>query len=326
MKFIIMGSGESGSGAVFDYLLNHPDVVDPVRSEFRLVQDPGGLVDLHASIVFGFHVNRASHAINRFKEFCEQCGRPNSKVYKSWFNYKYGLNYANHIENYFEKVDNFINRITHVSYKGMPSCERLNLNTIETVQYEYKRRKAKRNNEKPGVGKMHLPVKEDIFLKETEIFLNELFSNEESSPSQNIVVDQGGSLWAPVTTTQYYGKRKAVVVTRDPRDIFSEFQFYGQAYPGTDVRIFCKWYENAMRNTDRTEWQSDIVLHVRFEDFIKNFDEEVKKLNKHLNISADPDSAFDPDRSLKNIGKFKNILTTEDATYIEKELNDFLHF
>ncbi len=326
MKFIIMGSGESGSGAVFDYLSNRPDVIDPIKSEFRLVQDPGGLVDLHSSIVFGFHVNRASNAIHRFKRFCEQCGRPNSKVYRSWFNYKYGLNYASHIENYFEKVDNFINRIIHVSYKGMPSCERLGLNTIEAVKYEVQRKKAKRNNEKPEVGKMLMPVQEEIFLKETELFLNELFSVTGSSPKQNIVVDQGGSLWAPISTTKYYGERKAVVVTRDPRDIFSEFQYYGQAYPGEDVEIFCKWFEGVMDNIDITEWGNDIVMHIRFEDFIDNFDKEVKKLNKHLNLSDNINSNFDPDKSKKNIGKFKKILKSEDVKYIEENLKDFLHF
>ncbi|MCC5931450.1 MAG: hypothetical protein JJU28_19540 [Cyclobacteriaceae bacterium] len=326
MKFIIMGSGESGSGAVFDYLTNRPDVFDPINSEFRLVQDPGGLVDLYSSIVLGFHVNRASNAINRFKIFCEQCGRPKSKVYKGLFSYKYGLNYAKHIENYFEKVDKFISRITHVNYSGMPSCERLNLNTFDVIKYELKRKKAKRNNEKPYVGEMYLPVSEEIFLKETELFLNELFSVNESSIKNNIVVDQGGSLWAPVTTTKFYGERKAVVVTRDPRDIFSEFQFYGQAYPGADVEIFCKWYEGVMSNIDKDEWKNDIVLHIRFEEFIKNFDEEVEKLNKHLNLSDDEKYAFDPDRSVKNIGKFKKVLNTDDVKYIEKKLNRFLHF
>ena len=326
MKFIIMGSGESGSGAIFDYLKSRPDIINPLNKEFRLVQDPGGLVDLHSSIVFGFHVNRASNAIKRFKKLCEQCGRSNSGVYRRRFTYKYGLNYASYIENYFNKVDKFIERITHVSYPGMPSCERLDLNKLETLKYDYKLTKAKKINTKPEVGNMILPVQEKIFLKETELFLDELFSVNRNSQNKHVIVDQGGSLWAPLSTTKYYGERKAVVVTRDPRDIFSEFQYYGQAYPGSDVEIFCNWYAGAFSNINKTEWDNDIVMHIRFEDFIRNFDVEVKKVNNHLNLSENVSYKFNPDNSKKNIGKFKKVLRLEDVKYIEKKLENYLHF
>jgi len=326
MKFIIMGSGESGSGAIFDYLKSRSDIIDPLNKEFRLVQDPGGLVDLHSSIVFGFHVNRASNAIKRFRKLSEQCGRSNKGIIRRRVTYEYGLNYARSIENYFNKVDTFIERITHVSYNGMPSCERLDLNKLETIKYDYKLRKANKNNVKPEVGSMVLPVQEEKFLKETEIFLNELFSVNAKSQNKHVIIDQGGSLWAPVSTTKYYGERKVVVVTRDPRDIFSEFQYYGQAYPGSDVEIFCNWYAGAFSNINKTEWDNDIVMHIRFEDFIRNFDVEVKKVNSHLDLPENVSYNFNPDKSKKNIGKFKKVLRTEDVNYIERKLQKYLHF
>lgn len=327
MKFIILGSGESGSGAIIDYLISRPDVHRPLKKEFRLVQDPGGLVDLHSSIIFGFHVNRASYAIKRFKDFCERCGRKSKNNYRNFPNYQYGLNYSAFIHNYFEKVNKFLNRITLLSYDGMPSCERINLNQFDTIKYERLSRKAKVNQKKIMFGEMYLPVDETLFLQETELFLNELFTIENESDNFYKVVDQGGSFWAPYSTTKYYGeKRKVIVVSRDPRDIFTEFQIYGQAYPGSDVRIFCKWYKHVMININKSEWEKDNVLHVRFEDFIQNYQDEVKRVNKHLGISDSEVAVFEPEKSLKNIGKFKSKLAVKDVAVLEQELSNFLHY
>ena len=44
-ELIILGHGYSGSGLIFDYLKNNDNFFDVFNSfEFRLIQDPGGIL------------------------------------------------------------------------------------------------------------------------------------------------------------------------------------------------------------------------------------------------------------------------------------------
>ena len=45
-NIIVLGSGYSGSGAVFDYLVGRDDCLNPLNSnEARWINDPGGVID-----------------------------------------------------------------------------------------------------------------------------------------------------------------------------------------------------------------------------------------------------------------------------------------
>lgn len=322
MKFIVLGSGESGSGAVYDYLKGRNDIKETFKKEFRLIPDPGGIIDLHAAIAFGFHVNKASAALKNFRNLCKVFGRSSSLLGQ-------GEHYSIHINNFENIVEEYIKSIQIVNYKGMPSCERVQLNPLKSFYFRRKHKKAKKNNTKPQIGEMFLPVTEDSFLKKTVQFINSIFyqdlSNDEID-TYPVIVNQGGTFWQPLSSTQYFSDRKVIVVTRDPRDIFSEFQFYGQAYPGADVNVFCDWYKGIMSHIDYGEWESDLVMHIKFEDFVKNFNSEVIKVNEFLGIDNKINSTYDPDLSEKNIGKFKNILSKQDVDVIEAELMDYLHY
>ena len=51
MPIIILGSGQSGSGAIKDYLSTRQDMFDPLSGqEFRLIQEKDGLSCLHKSL------------------------------------------------------------------------------------------------------------------------------------------------------------------------------------------------------------------------------------------------------------------------------------
>ena len=93
LKVIVVGSGNSGSGAIFDYLKGRPDFISPLSQEFRLIQDPGGIMDLHSALIHGFHVNRASAAIENFIDLCERCGREKTK-FQVWLDHGNGYLYA----------------------------------------------------------------------------------------------------------------------------------------------------------------------------------------------------------------------------------------
>ena len=57
-KIIIAGPGNSGSGAVFDFLKTREDIFLPFyNQEFRLVNDPEGISDLESSFYYNFSIN-----------------------------------------------------------------------------------------------------------------------------------------------------------------------------------------------------------------------------------------------------------------------------
>jgi hypothetical protein len=318
--FITLGSGATGSSAIEDYLLGRGDIKGaPLNQEFRLIQDPGGISDLYAAICSEFHMNRASGAIEAFLDLCDRCGRAKS-------GYPKGLNYRKTVDKYDDKVQQYINKIVEVSYSAMPFCERSKLSKFQSYIYERKRKKAKRNHTKPDVGNVRLPVTEERFLKETTRFLELLLTDGKLFLNKPILVEQGGSFWAPVSSTKYYGSRKVIVVTRDPRDIFSEILHDGYAYPGRDVELFCSWFDNMMSHVKYDEWEDDCVIHIKFESFVNNYKEEKTKLDSRLEISESVESSYNPNKSAKNIGKYKNILTNKESNYIEERLKDYLHY
>ena len=319
---IVMGSGNSGSGAVYDYLALRPDFYSPLHQEFRLVQDPGGIMDIHAALVFGFHVNRASAAVENFIDLCHRCGREKSK-------WQLGLSYAKRLTEYDLNVKHFVNAITAVEYNGMSFSESSKLSWWETFLYREKLKRAKKKGSKILYGTTRLPVTEEFFLKEAEKFLNAIFDINHIDPEKrlSIALDHGGSFWKPASSIRYYGKNcRAIVVSRDPRGVFSSFKTKGRAYPGQGVELFCKWYKNMMSHVDYTEWENDHVMHIQFENFVKNFEEEKIKLDNFLEIPSDVQSAMNVSQSAFNSDKFRNRLKSEEMEIIERELKEYLYF
>ena len=84
------------------------------------------------------------------------------------------------------------------------------------------------------------------------------------------------------------------------------------AAPWYNVDTFIKWYEQSFGNKDfKKKMNNRIILKVKFENFIKSFDKENKRICKFLGIKEkyifeNVDYKFDIKQSSKNIGKSKN--------------------
>lgn len=325
-KIIVLGSGNSGSGAIYDYLTGRPDISMPLDKEFRLIQDPGGLADLHDAYSLGYHPQRASETINEFIDFCNRCGRSN-RLYGNYFNARYGNGYAKLLHNYFQRVDDFLGSI----------CERVDdeiqksgdvfpfLNVVKDKFADARRRV---NGKLLVQGHFVPTVDETEFLKKCEWFLNELFplSKAAGINQSGLAIDQGGSYWSPESSTVYYGKnRKVIVVSRDPRGVFNSLKTKGLGYPGNDVHLFCKWYRSIMNHVHEDEWNSVHVTHVQYENFVIDFDKEKQKLDEFLEIDTDIDSDADMEKSAYNATKYQHLLTTEENKIIRSELSEFLN-
>src|SRR4051812_4280601 len=78
---IILGTGNSGSGAVSDYLMGRGDVADALDGqEFRLLQERGGLSSLHRSLTMEIHPDDAMYALIKFRKMAARLGAESRKI------------------------------------------------------------------------------------------------------------------------------------------------------------------------------------------------------------------------------------------------------
>jgi len=318
---IVIGSGFSGSGAIFDYLVGRPDIADPFfGQEFRLLHDPGGITQLHSAIGSQFSVHQANAAIRQFEKICSM--RYGISPSRWLYRFISGKKVIPTISK--QALSTYVNKITCVEYPGQTNHELflkplLWKRIIVLTRLLWRKLGGRLNG-----GTLRLPVAENEFLAQTKNFLDLLLlSNEYNTETKGLVVNQGGSFWRPVSSTRYFGEnRRIVLVSRDPRDIFSEIKILGYSYPG-NAEAFCKWYQKVMERIDEDEWQKTSVLHLKFEEFVINFESVKKRIDLFLGLNDEVTSTYEANLSLKNIGIFKNRLSASEQEIISSQLENF---
>ena len=93
-----------------------------------------------------------------------------------------------------------------------------------------------------------MPVNEKKFIKESRLFIKKIILNNLNKKTihknQNIVLNQASNIFDPINSSQYFYNRKVIIVTRDPRDIFSSMKTRkSKGPPSYDVHLFLKWFK-----------------------------------------------------------------------------------
>ena len=79
-KIIIIGSGNSGSGAVFDYLAGRDKNLSLLDGqEFRITHDNDGLNDLYVNNFVNFTINNSASSFERFENYFKNAFRNHKK-------------------------------------------------------------------------------------------------------------------------------------------------------------------------------------------------------------------------------------------------------
>ena len=316
----IVGSGCSGSGAVMEYLIGREDVHVPMpEQEFRLLQEPGGMSDLYGAISLEYHPNRAKFALINFIKLARRLGETSKKIR---IPPRLGYGFSERLPGYEKKLNLFINKITATKIRSYSLIDKLQFSTIDWIlkKMGFNPISSNLNHKKP------IPVPKEEFLNHAENFLNRLFITDEKydlKGKEITVLDQAGSFWSPLSSTRYFGEaRKIIVVTRHPRDMYAQSirnkrnKLKFQTRPNVKKRI--KVHNAVMKNINQEEWNSKKVLVVSFESFVKNHQEERKRLCRFLKINPEIPSPYNPKESGKNVDIYKEYLT-------EKEKNIFTH-
>lgn len=178
---------------------------------------------------------------------------------------------------------------------------------------------------------MYLSIKPSDFYKKTQDYTTQLLKAAGASFEKPVVLDQPFEGDAPEQSFPFFKDPKAIVVDRDPRDLWLLAKYAkgwfgeGRFMPRKDVRTFVNYYK-ALRASSQKNNKD--ILTINFEDLVYNYDATVKKIEKFLNISNHLDSKkyFDPDVSINNTRLMDRYpQSKEDIDYIENNLSQYLY-
>lgn len=311
---VTIGTGYSGSSALYEFLNLTDQFYNPFpNKEFSLTYDPGGILDIELLINNNFTPNKNFYIYQTFIN--------NINFYTNSENaIKPGKNIKIKNKNIKEILIEYLNSITSLTYEGESNLIKYNnsiqSNLLKKILFKFG---------KKIKGQMVIFTNSETFKKKTEQLFDKLF-NFNNLLKKDVLLDQGGSFWNPISTTKYYKNPKVFIVQRDPRDIFSEFKGKtANAYPGNNVESFCSWYQDIIDKVNFEEYKSPNILKINFEDFILNKDNIIKKFEDFLKIRINKKTDFNFEKSKKNIQRYKNNLNNFEINQIENKLSKYLY-
>lgn len=308
-KIIVLGTTYSGSGAVYDYLANRGDGHDPLAGEeYLLPQIPYGLMCLRSALGESFHHAVADHAVRQFLSVAEKLAPASSRT-------QYGKGYGVILPSFLEEVRQLVRDATVSEFPFQLDWRKAE-ETRMTRTMKWAMARFLKYNSQPE--KTWLPVSEEEFVRLTRAMHDRLFKKTDSSSTIFTLLNQAGSGWNPVASTDFFSNRKVVLVTRDPRDQFAELKVYKKA---RDVDEFIKWYK-AMQQ--RIDVQHPDLFIVRFEDFVLDHQGSVSSLCEFTGVDATVPSTYSAERSAVNILKYQETLSPSEVDRIERKLGQYI--
>jgi hypothetical protein len=310
---MIEGLGYSGSGAALD-LLRELDGVFVMPTEFRLINDPDGLLSLESALVDNWTIFQSDSALRRFRRMCYALARRYRSPYAP-------LDHERVFHGRFmEAVDTYLEDLTGLRYRGIwygiDSVARRFLNRFDLLK------RAPFITEEMHVGRL---LSREAFLERTRAFVAELEALADPA-SEVFVFDGDYSAMNPARVLDYVPDGRMLVVVRDPRDVMAQVRqgTFLFAPEGFDAglewqRLIWTRAAEAMRDLPEDRVQ---VLH--FEDLVLRYDEALPRVFEFLGLDparhTRPKTRLDPARSSHNVGIWRQSLTPEEAERVDQTL------
>ena len=317
--------GSTGSSTVTDYLSEFDTVQVLDHVEFTWLTCVDGIIDLDYHL--NNPINRTAdsiYAIDRFKKLVDinerkykRSGRIDPKLFRrsaekfieeiTQLKWEW---YLPHPKSFFRTY--FINAF--LKYRIIPRIEvwkgrRISCWPMEEVSFS---------------------VKPQNFEQAARSHVRDLLEAMGADFDRPVVLDQLMSATNPQLCFKYLDDPYAIVVDRDPRDIyiFSNTKLIGLQHfmPNQPVEDFVKYYR-LLRDNQPYKKPHERVLLLRFEDMVYNYENTTKQIRDflHLPDNPNPKSVFDPALSMANTQLWKRFPQyQEDIEYIERELPEYL--
>jgi hypothetical protein len=322
MKYInVLGIQNSGSSAVYDYLVSRNDCEAPFgANEFKLCVDPMGLHNLYLNFYKNYSFMSASNARFDFLNYTNKL--------ESFFVYESkGVKKRLYNKNFDIISEDFINNVTKSKFYARPEFSNFKISKFENFLLKIKKNYF-------SFFPIIIPEQKEKFIIESKKYINNIIQNNLSKKlkkNSNIILNQSVNIFDPIESSNYFENSKIIYVTRDPRDMFSSMKSHQSgASPCENVNLFIEWYKHYFDNDAfKKKLKHKDVLHVKFKDFVTNFKKENLKICRFLGINSKfkfkkDNRLFDLKVSKKNLTKYINYLSKNENDLIKKKLNKFL--
>lgn len=332
MKKVITCTGYHGTGSsvVSDLLKEFLNIKSFGEYEFRFLQDPNGVGDLEERLLNNNCRLNSDRAIYEFKNFIYNLNK--EKGFKFWKKSEYEIFFNGQFQ---ILTDKYINDLIDMSWDGMwhdiyRRKEGKKYKIFLLFQIILKKLKIIKNIKSPVI-KMYYSYPYGQFKLKTQKYINNLLCAT-NAKEENLVFDQIVPVCNLKKYTDYFEKIKVVIVDRDPRDLYILNKVYWRdgVVPVKNVEEFIKHFLLIRKHKKNEKNEKNIVLEMRYEDFIYNYDLTLNKLLSFLEISPNDHKEktkyFDPNISKNNTQLF-NLYPQyeEDIKKINKELKEYCY-
>ncbi len=323
----ICGYGYSGSGALQDYLRQWDECSCSLTGyEFNISYVPHGLQNLEYQLMERRTRFLSSHgAIRDFKKMIRGMDTPRSCFRKLTGN-KFRV-----------RSFRFVDELVQVSWRGITVVDRYSMSFIPRV-IDGRKRTLIRFYERVS-GKrwpyskrdtMYLSVAPESFYDSARSYLRDVMALLGYDLSKTVLLNQPFDVYDPRRSMKFFDDPKAVLVDRDPRDIYVLAKCYlkskGSFIPTDDVEDYIR-YHRLVRN-DALPADPDI-MRMRYEDLIYDYEQTGKRLTDFLglgDIGSGEKKYFDPAVSIDNTQLFlKHPELAGDIRRIEEALPEYLY-
>lgn len=327
-----MGYMGSGSSAITDLVSEFRDCQNEYKSyEYVLLHCPNGLFDLEDKLLIGNNAIRSDEAIRSFELQMK-------KLYnkKFWWvgNYQKVIspNFMNITNNYIKEIEEFNfpgywyihEEVDTKMFFKLLIRKPLKVLSMNKIKFK----KVLKYND----GMRISYINDKDFYEKSHNYIYSIIE-EISKGKNNIILDQFLLPFNLFRVDNYFDdKLKAIVVERDPRDVFIINKYIWQQkqicvpFP-LDVNEFCEFYKK-MRQSEKP-CDSNKVLRIRFEDLVYDYDNKVKEIMAFLNFKEkdhiNKKTRFIPEMSIKNTQLFRKSEYQKESKVIEEKLKEYLY-
>ena len=323
------GFGATGSSAITDYLDEYDFIQIAGKTEFTWVSQPDGLIDLeyHLKHPHGRYTD-SYRAIERYIHMCIK----NKSLME-----RFGID----PNVYIGAVNDFIESITQAEWTipyNMEPCKSFMekgfryflLRSNYITKWEKKHKVQWQKYPYRKIKYATCPNNFDELAKKHVMDVVEMMGMDMKRP---IVFDQPFSGGNPQACFKYFEDPYAIVVDRDPRDIYIHGKMFlpgkwgFHIMPLNDVKSFVSFYRGLRDNQPYKEYH-ERVLSLKLGDLIFRYDETTAKIREFLNLpdNPHPKSIFDPALSMANTQLWLRYPQFEkEVMYIEQELPEYLY-
>lgn len=324
--------GYSGSGAVLDLLKEFPELHVWDRLELSFIYKPDGLLDLGSAVSYSpCRYWSSDSAIRRFLKYMK----------------RYQKKYDHFTDGVFSKALNeFIEELVQVRWKGSTSVHyyqaegasywfgqlvpRFVRSRLERVGLVF------RGTLTPDKTMFYSYLEAEDFNVFTRKFVETIiYSLTKASEGDRIVLNQLFSANNPQKSFPFFNNPKAIVVNRDPRDIYllakKAVGFDSRFIPADKVEDFIVYYKGLMRSCSYDP-SDERILVLNFEDLIYKYQGTKCAICDFLGISLSPNDMvnkqkyFDPNISIDNTQLWLKYNTyKDDIDKITDSLADYLY-